>query len=178
VLYNPLQQGDLDDIDNGSGHLVDGPIPQCKRSDVKTKSASGKGPGVVSYPLLTGLKNITDGTSKTLLVGEVSRFTSDRTPIFNSNSDIALALGEEKPFCQRCTAPPRPLGSTSDPNGIYADPGFGGAHESIVMFLMCDGSVQALSRDIDLAVLDRLATRAGDDPYELDRPAIPCQHTR
>jgi hypothetical protein len=42
------------------------------------------------------------------------------------------------------------------------------------MFLLCDGSVQSISRDINLAVLDRMATRAGDDPYDVDGVAQSC----
>jgi prepilin-type N-terminal cleavage/methylation domain-containing protein len=177
AIPNPLM---FNEIDNSTGHLVDGPVPQCRRNDVKVNNnATGKGPGVLSFTMLTSLKNITDGTSKTLLVGEVGRGTSERTPIFNSNDNtIATPAGEERPFCQRCTNPPPPIGTTGDPNNIYGDSGFGSAHNGIVTFLMCDGSVQQLSRDIDFAVLDRMATRSGDDPYELDRPATPCQHTR
>jgi prepilin-type N-terminal cleavage/methylation domain-containing protein len=175
-VSNPLL---FDDVTNQSSHLVDGPVPQCRSSDVKvTTVTSGRGDGVLSFTPLTGLKNITDGTSKTLLVGEVGRGTSDATPIFNSNDNrTAMPIGEEEPFCQRCTAPARPINVSSDPNRIYGDSGFGSAHSDIVMFLMCDGSVQRISRDVDLAVLDRMATRAGDDPYELDKPAIPCKHT-
>jgi hypothetical protein len=163
-------------IDNNSGHLVDGPVPQCRKTDVKFTSTPTTR-GVETYTPLTGLKNITDGTSKTLCVGEVGRGTSDRSPIFNSNDgNTATPIGEEKPFCQRCTFPPMPLNVTSDPGNIYGDTGFGGAHSGVVMFLMCDSSVQQISREIDLAVLDRMATRAGDDPYELDKPATSCQH--
>jgi hypothetical protein len=39
---------------------------------------------------------------------------------------------------------------------------------------MCDGSVQAISRDIDGAVLDCMATRAGGEVYDLDKPARSC----
>jgi prepilin-type N-terminal cleavage/methylation domain-containing protein len=174
-ISNPLL---WDNIDNGSSHLVDGPVPQCRSTDVKsTNVTSGKGDGVLSFNPITGLKDITDGTSKTLLVGEVGRGTSGATPIFNSNDNrTAMPIGEERPFCQRCTAPARPMNVSSDPNNIYGDSGFGGAHGDIVMFLMCDGSVQQISRNVDLAVLDRMATRDGDDPYELDRPVIPCKH--
>jgi hypothetical protein len=172
---NPLM---YDEIDNGTGHLVDGPVPQCRRNDVKTTASTGKGPTVLQFTMLTSLKHITDGTSKTLLVGEVGRGTSERTPIFNSNDNtIATPAGEERPFCQRCTSPAPRVGETFN-STVHGDSGFGGAHNGIVTFLMCDGSVQQISRDIDFAVLDRMATRAGDDPYELDRPATPCQHTR
>lgn len=175
-IPNPLM---FNEIDNSTGHIVDGPIPQCRRTEVKLdNTTSGKGPGVLSFRPLTGLKDVTDGTSKTLLAGEVGRGTSERVPIFDSNDNaIATPAGEERPFCQRCTSPaPRP-GETFNPD-IHGDSGFGSAHTNVVMFLMCDSSVQAISRDIDFAVLDRMATRAGDDPYQRDQAVTPCQHTR
>ena len=173
VASNPLL---YNQVDNSSAHLVDGPVPQCRRADVKlTTTPTNR--GVASFTPLTSLKKITDGTSKTLLAGEVGRGTSDAAPIFNSNDgNTATPVGEEKPFCQRCTAPARPITVASDPNNIYGDSGFGGAHSGVVMFLMCDSSVHQISREIDLTVLDRMATRAGDDPYELDKPATPCKH--
>ena len=173
VFANPLL---YDQVNNSSAHLVDGPMPQCRSKEVKYTSTPTNR-GVLSFNPLTGLKDITDGTSKTLLGGEVGRGTSERCPGFNSNDGrTATPIGEEEPFCQRCTHPPMPLGVTSDPDKVYGDAGFGGAHNHVVMFVMCDSSVQAISREIDLAVLDRMATRAGDDPYELDRPANPCKH--
>jgi len=173
VTSNPLL---YNQIDNSSGHLVDGPMPQCRKNDVRmTSTPTNK--GVLSFTPLTGFKDITDGTSKTLLAGEVGRGIADRSPIFNSNDgNTAVPIGEERPFCQRCTHPPMPLTQTTDPNKIYGDTGFGGAHSGVVMFLMCDSSVQQISRETDLAVLDRMSTRAGDDPYTLDGTAAPCKH--
>ena len=54
---------------------------------------------------------------------------------------------------------------------------FGGAHNGVVNFVMCDGSVQGIAKDINLPVLDRMATRSGDDPYEVGGVATPCNHT-
>jgi hypothetical protein len=165
-----------DDIDNNSGHLVDGAMPQCRKPDVKlTTTPTNR--GVAHFTPLTALKSITDGTSKTLMAGEVGRGTSEEAPAFNTNDNrTATPIGEERPFCQRCQHPPRPLGTTSDPQGIYGDAGFGSAHPGITQFVMCDSSVHSLSRTIDLTVLDRMGTRAGDDPYEIDKPAVPCKH--
>jgi hypothetical protein len=42
------------------------------------------------------------------------------------------------------------------------------------MFTMCDGSVQAISRGVDLPVLDRMATRAGGDLYDASGVAQSC----
>jgi prepilin-type N-terminal cleavage/methylation domain-containing protein len=173
VPINPML---YDDIDNSSGHLVDGAMPQCRRPDVKLKSTSTS-QGVVSFIPITAFKSITDGLSKTLFAGEVGRGTSEGAPAFNTNDNrTATPIGEEEPFCQRCLHPARPLGTTSDPQGLYGDAGFGSAHPGITQFVMGDGSVHSISREVDLAALDRAATRAGDDPYEFDKPAVPCDH--
>jgi Protein of unknown function (DUF1559) len=149
--------------------LADGAIPQ-PRSRVRTGAGNR---GTASWDAITGLKNITDGTTKTLLGGEVSRAEAEATHAFNGDHLEGLHVGEGLPsndrgFCTRCT-------QTEAEGG--QDNRFGGAHSGIVNFIMCDGSVQGLARDINLAVLDRMATRAGDDPYTIDGTAASCPHT-
>jgi type II secretory pathway pseudopilin PulG len=144
--------------------LVDGPIPQPRSEPVRGGAGNR---GILRWEALTALKDITDGTSKTLLGGEVGRAESERTHALNGDLFPGYWIGFQEPFCERCTV--------SRAEG--GDFGFGGAHNGVVMFVMCDSSVQAISRDTSLDVLDRMATRAGDDPYTLDGAASPCQHT-
>ena len=78
---------------------------------------------------------------------------------------------------QTCSLPPVPPGVTAsaeERRTVYGDNGFGGNHAGVVNFVMCDGSVQAISRDVDLNVMDRAATRAGDDPYDFNGTAPEC----
>jgi prepilin-type processing-associated H-X9-DG protein len=83
-----------------------------------------------------------------------------------------MQIGWREVFCKRCTLPPPPPGVSVTEQ--YGDPGFGAAHSGVVNFGMCDGSVQPISKEIDVNVLDRVATRAGDDPYELGGTASAC----
>ena len=152
-----------DAVSNPDSCLNDGAIPTPKSKPIRTGPSNR---GVKSFEALTGLKNITDGTSKTLLGGEVSRAESERTHAFNGDFFPGRWIGEEEPFCLKCTL-------AASEGGDFA---FGGAHSGTVNFIMCDGSVQSISRDTNLAVLDRMATRAGDDIYEVDKPAAPCKH--
>jgi prepilin-type N-terminal cleavage/methylation domain-containing protein len=149
---------------NAFNHLVDGALPQCRQTNVQKGGASGR--GVLSWKAMTSLKSITDGTSKTLLGGEVGKRLSEQVHAFNGDFFPGWFIGEREPFCEKCD-------KTKAEGG---DNGFGSMHPGIAHFVMCDGSVQAISRDTSLAVLDRAATRAGDDPYELDGTVEPCQH--
>lgn len=160
--------GSLVTITNGSydgcsGQAVDGPIPQARRETLRFKNP-GNGRQLLDYEAVTALKNITDGTTKTLLAGEVSRALAESGHALNGDHLPGFPIGETRPFCQECTLP-------RDAGG---DHGFGGAHPGIVMFSMCDASVQVISRGVDLTVLDRMATRAGNDPYDLDGVAESC----
>ena len=161
-----------EEVGNQFSLLVDGPIPQPR---FVVKGGAGNR-GVISWKALTSLKNITDGTSKTLLGGEVGRSESERTHAFNGDYFPGYWVGEEEPFCERCTLPRAPANTPSAENSSYGDAGFGSAHSGVVLFTLCDGSVQSISKDINLAVLDRMATRAGDDPYQIDGTAQSCIH--
>ena len=151
---------------NSNLHLLDGPIPQAK--SVKYLD---NGRGVSSFQAVTTLKRIKDGTTKTALSAEVGRGTSESGHAFNGDHNPGLFLGELAPFCDRCTRPfdPSPINIASS-----GDTGFGSAHPGVTNFLFLDDHVQAISREVDLRVLDRVATRAGGEVYDLDGRASSC----
>jgi prepilin-type N-terminal cleavage/methylation domain-containing protein len=151
--------------ENAKSCLNDGPIPSPK-SRVPIGAH-----GTQSWSALTSLKSITDGTSKTLLGGEVGRREAERTHAFNGDYFPGVWVGELRPFCTKCT-------QTKDEASDSETRGFGGAHSGVVNFVMCDSSVQAIAKDINGPVLDRMATRAGDDPYEVTGTATPCIHDK
>ena len=169
-------------FDDNSSFLADGPVPGTRKS-TQVKTTTPNNHGIISYKATTGLKSITDGTSKTLLVGEVGRAISEKCGGFDTDYNPGVAVGEgtngNGGFCSRCTLPP-PLPGQPAPQGqdvySYGDGGFGGAHNGVVMFAMCDGSVQSISRDVNLAVMDAMATRAGNDPYDISGSATSCKH--
>jgi type II secretory pathway pseudopilin PulG len=158
-------------IDSGNAHIIDGPVPQINRTTGLVMEPTGS-KRVRSWKGATSLKNITDGTTQTLLAGEVSRAISESGHAYNGDFAPYEWVGFRKPFCQRCVLPPQ-----SDPSqqpSEYGDFGFGGGHPGVVLFVMCDASVQSISREADLNVLDRMATRAGDDLYDLNGSATTC----
>jgi hypothetical protein len=159
-------------FDGSDGHYADGPIPQCNSAHLVKGGAGNR--GIIRFKAMTSLKSVTDGTSQTALGGEVGRYRSERGHAFNGDHFPAVALGEGRPFCQRCELPPNPdVNAPSSPE--YGDDGFGGVHAGVVLFAMCDGSVQSISKSTDIAVLDRMATRAGDDMYDINGTAPSCR---
>ena len=168
--------------DNGNSHLADGASPQCNPTDVHYTTGvapSANKFGVTSFRPHTGLKSITDGSSKTLLYGEVGRASGENGQAFNGDNEPGVEIGIYSGFADRPTLPPVPVGYTAtddEKRTTYGDGGFGSAHNGVVQFVMCDGSVVALSTGTDLNVLDRMATRAGDDPYDLSGGAKECDH--
>jgi prepilin-type N-terminal cleavage/methylation domain-containing protein len=155
--------------------LNDGAVPQPRSRPIGT-GPNGKYDttyrGILSWDAQTSLKSITDGTSKTLLGGDVSRAESERCHAFNGDFFPGVWIGELEPFCEKCTLPAPPQ-NTPNNEEYY---GFGSAHPGVTNFIMCDSSVQAISRDVNGAVLDAMATRASNDQYDINGTAVPCNH--
>ncbi len=107
-----------------------------------------------NYWSRTAFKKVVDGTSKTLMLGHVSKKTAESRHAFGGDVEPGIRAGELAPFSQ-------------GPD----EHGFGGPHPGVVLFTMVDGSVQTIELGIDPAVVDRMVTRAGDDIYQLDQPA-------
>jgi prepilin-type N-terminal cleavage/methylation domain-containing protein/prepilin-type processing-associated H-X9-DG protein len=114
------------------------------------------------------LKEITDGTSKTLMIGEASP-EDGNSPAWSSDGDWAL-LGVQinlqwrtDPACIDTATG----GANPGKNGCYQIMrGFRGYHPGGVMFALADGSVRFISDSVDHKnVLRPLATKAtGDVP--------------
>jgi prepilin-type N-terminal cleavage/methylation domain-containing protein len=168
-------------FDNATSHLTDGPIPAGDPRRVVMGGAGNR--GVLKWKAMTSLKNVTDGTSKTLLGGEVGLGESEKGQAYNGDHFPGVWVGEgtsgagDAGFCQKCDVPPTKNATgvvISDP--AAGDGGFGSVHPGVVQFVLCDGSVQPLSKSIDLKVLDAMATRAGDDLFDVNGTAQPCVH--
>jgi prepilin-type N-terminal cleavage/methylation domain-containing protein len=108
-----------------------------------------------------GMRSMTDGTSNTLLVGEVSQGFTNWAGFFNDATEI-LGVAGRSPI----------IGSTNPYTGVVLNPpltsggmpvpevgAFSSQHTGVVQFLLGDGSVHPLSQTIDMYVLGRLAQR-------------------
>jgi len=141
------------------------------------------------YESRTSFRRITDGLSKTFLVGENSYFMSARCSVYdgNDNPGAFLGLGD---FVRR-VSPLFPRGGPPAPNRsniegsdiaqsswqwISIDPSievkgytwFGGEHPSVVNVTMGDGSSRAISKSTDLVTLEDFVTRAGEEVTEIE----------
>jgi hypothetical protein len=122
------------------------------------------GDGVFFRNSRIGLRDITDGSSQTLLVGERSRDVADATWVGVMPGIVVCATpGWSDPGCAPASA--AVLGTTG-PNAGSLRVGaanFASLHASGSHFLLGDGSVRFLKTSIDARVRAALATRAGGD---------------
>ncbi|WP_425397315.1 DUF1559 domain-containing protein [Aeoliella sp.] len=109
------------------------------------------------YSSYTSFKRITDGTSKTLLIGHLGKQSAESRHVFGGGNPAGISAGANYPFA---------LGPD--------EPGFGGPHHGIVPFVMVDASIQSIPRDTDPNVIDRMVTRAANDIYELGTVVSSC----
>ena len=105
------------------------------------------GTHLVSWKSQTRLRDITDGTSHTLMYGEVTYERAQVCAGYNGDCQGCGRAGVDFPFSQRR-------------EGEY---GFGSDHPGICQFTFCDGSTHAFSTEVDLVLLEKLVTRAGGE---------------
>ena len=111
------------------------------------------------------LRDVADGTSQTLMVGE-RRTTQRQVPDFSGSDltyvDMTLWLGV-LPFCSDPDS--RTVGSGHVPPTIRTRsfPGFNSNHRGGVLFALADGSVRLVSSTIDQQLYQSLMTRSGGE---------------
>jgi len=142
--------------------------------------------GVFGYDASFSLRDITDGTSMTLLVGEFARFRNDPDPFFNQWSS-AIYYSSNTPGVSRpqglATTGPRinadllvpdpnqtdPIAWTDDPLTLeFGQFGFRSQHPGGAHFCFGDGSVRMLKDSINSAIYLSLGTRNGREVVSSD----------
>ncbi|WP_425399990.1 DUF1559 domain-containing protein [Aeoliella sp.] len=139
------------------------------------------------YKSRTRLSRIVDGTSNTFMVGENSYWMSARASIYDGNDNPGAILGRGAIARVKAQLPnggrgidfnKREGGSVAQDrfqhrgddceSGAGCPVWFGGDHTGVINVTLCDGSSTAVSKDIDLAVLENFVTRAGEEVTSTD----------
>ncbi len=117
---------------------------------------------VASWRSMTAFKDVTDGLSNTLLIGEkhvlINSFGQEAAgdnSIYNGDDirTIVRVAGRQLP------GPiDRPL-AASPTDSYRPDERFGSYHPGVCQFVLCDGSVRLIANAVDLDTLTRLAVR-------------------
>jgi prepilin-type N-terminal cleavage/methylation domain-containing protein/prepilin-type processing-associated H-X9-DG protein len=116
--------------------------------------------GMFNYKINQTRKQMTDGTSNTMLVGEVIDAHT------NLSYNIWTCAARHEHTMRSTVNPPntRPgTGITTSPYGIPLFGGFGSHHTGGVNFLFGDGHVQLISDNIALSTYKALSTRQGGE---------------
>lgn len=167
---------------NGSSTLVDG--RKTFTSDYhgvagpKGTNPSGAAYGFLATPAGQGgfatqgilgrdtkfrIGDITDGTSNTLAIGEVSVKLSNGTILESDGADWVrgMGLGGTGNGMASCRNVQNAINTPY--NGIYNDISFGSQHTGGAQFVMGDGSVRFISTSIDLIIYKSTASRDGGE---------------
>lgn len=154
-----------EDVEKGSFELL--------TVNVAYKEFAKGATGVFTYWSFNRLKSITDGLSKTYCIGEkwvpINSYETggsggdDQSAYCGLDRDIVRwARGKNQGLTQPDEIPPA---ADSNPKG--SDSAFGSAHSGVFLMSMCDGSVHALSFDIDTTMHGLLANRKDGEVVNL-----------
>lgn len=129
--------------------------------------------GALDKDKITKLASVTDGTTRTILVGEcASRPYVYRAKIkdpvaINQCVGWADSLGPFKVDPMLATGFKGAVPNAGVPMNASNDGEFYSFHPAGCVFVMCDGSTKLVSQDIDLRVFCALVTRAGGESADL-----------
>jgi len=133
-------------------------------------TSDGIGPRLADYRLQVVLKDVLDGTSKTVLFGEKSirpesmrGRAEDRSVFSQVRNTHRRMLGVSDVNGDR-----RPLLPPDNDTIPFANSSFGGPHEGTCLFVFVDGSVRPLGVNTTVDVLTALATRSGSEAVTIE----------
>ena len=155
--------------------------------DINIAKYPTTGNGMFVCNLAFGVRDVTDGTSQTITVGERGSLLT-RVPWAGAiNGGICrITPGSPSQSTRTKTAPVEPL-ARADTNGgtstdLFFDPDdFYSPHPAGIHFLMCDGSVRFIKTSISSAVYGDLCSRNLGEivaPMGIDRELAPAWTTR
>jgi prepilin-type N-terminal cleavage/methylation domain-containing protein/prepilin-type processing-associated H-X9-DG protein len=120
---------------------------------------SAKCPGIFwrhNHQSPTRIRDITDGTTHTFLIGEDVPKHNNHSTAFYSNGDYAS-----------CHAPLNYMPTPPDPNNWPLVMSFRSMHPGGANFCLCDGSVNFIAETIDTVIYQSLSTKAGGETAQV-----------
>jgi hypothetical protein len=136
-------------IDHGGSENKQGPPPPEGATD-----------GLAGRAYVVKIKNITDGLSKTYLVGEKYVNPDHYADGLDLGDNENAYIGSDRDVFRHSFPPCR------DRAGLDCSYSFGSSHASAFFMAFCDGSVRPSLYDIDLAAHERLVDRSDATPLD------------
>jgi prepilin-type N-terminal cleavage/methylation domain-containing protein len=137
---NPDARGNYDGMGHGDGIFWDQRVFLGQRPTIR-------------------IPDIADGTSNTLMLGEVLAAQCEENNWAHAFDAVATCALD--PNVRRAD------GSAYDPEDVPNTLGFGSSHPGGLQFALADGSVRFLNKDIPRLIYRALATRAGGEALQL-----------
>jgi prepilin-type N-terminal cleavage/methylation domain-containing protein/prepilin-type processing-associated H-X9-DG protein len=138
--------------------------PDVGGTGVKSKN------GVMQISSLVSIADVSDGTSNTLMIGEISWHKGEYEPWLGGYSAGGMNMMSCKnimyPFRSRFYNPSQKFDPSYPSATDICNTSFGAMHPGGCNFARADGSVQFYAEDISLDVLKALATRNGGEVFD------------
>ncbi|MFI4874487.1 MAG: DUF1559 domain-containing protein [Blastopirellula sp. JB062] len=162
LMVNPSFSGAVESVPRSDmAGVADSRDWRCSSSGTVGLRPRSDGNGVFYALSTTNFRDIIDGTSNTLLIGEVTgdpqQATSNSATTYNANSyavynTLDTSTGINGPF-------------TVPGGGVFEwrPQGFSSFHPGGAHFAMADGSVRYLAETVDQTLLSGLTTRGGNE---------------
>lgn len=153
----------------GSTSVVSGLVGQYSPNSYTDATTYGGWPdpdlynGVVFIHSEISIRQVTDGTSKTYMVGEKAMNSdaytaNDGVTIIDHGDDQGYLVGHNGDTVRSSSNPPMP-----DTPGVNPFEFWGSAHPAVLNMMYADGSVSSISYDIDSEVHKGNGTRGGEE---------------
>ncbi|QDT55779.1 Type II secretion system protein G precursor [Caulifigura coniformis] len=138
---------------------------RCANSHSDQNDSAGRGPMRLLSESAVGVRDITDGLSNTVMLGEAPNAIfgqwAGHKNLMDQSAPLNGIISSTSPW-DSC----RPFGLVTPEGGLGCDPGhqdFHSFHTGGAFFLFCDGSVRWLNQNIDLKTFAGVLSRKGGE---------------
>ncbi len=144
------------------GSMAAGWVPGCTPANASDTSCNIYNNGVLYQNSEVSMADIRDGSSQTLLMGEVSNLKTTGT--WPDATNCCVRTTYDRKINQAVYVP----SGTGATGGQYYWIYWSSNHNGMVIYAFCDGSVKPINNTIKSVVLVKLATRNGGEALSAD----------